>query len=197
MFASPSTQSSSKSKHFWRLPAFISLVLMVLLLVWDFSGGDMKMAALWGETTGFPLRTNWWMVKVMHEGARTLGWIFLLAMLIGIWRPWGALRSLATAERALLFLSVVCALLSVVLIKGFSHTSCPWDLQDFGGAAPYVSHWDFWQRDGAGGHCFPDFNRFSSRPHNVCTGFGRIQQPVHKVLALERHGACIRFIRAQ
>ena len=153
MFESPSTQSSSKSKHFWRLPAFISLVLMVLLLVWDFSGGDMKMAALWGETTGFPLRTNWWMVKVMHEGARTLGWIFLLAMLIGIWRPWGALRSLATAERALLFLSVVCALLSVVLIKGFSHTSCPWDLQDFGGAAPYVSHWDFWQRDGAGGHC--------------------------------------------
>ena len=155
MFASPSTPSSSKSKHFWRLPAFISLVLMVLLLVWDFSGGDMKMAALWGETTGFHLRTNWWMVKVMHEGARTLGWIFLLAMLIGIWRPWGALRSLATAERALLFLSVVCALLSVVLIKGFSHTSCPWDLQDFGGAAPYVSHWDFWQRDGAGGHCFP------------------------------------------
>ena len=91
MFASPSTPSSSKSKHFWRLPAFISLVLMILLLVWDFSGGDMKMAALWGETTGFPLRTNWWMVKVMHEGARTLGWFFLLAMLIGIWRPWGGL----------------------------------------------------------------------------------------------------------
>jgi len=94
MFASPSTQSSSKSKHFWRLPAFISLVLMVLLLVWDFSGGDMKMAALWGETTGFPLRTNWWMVKVMHEGARTLGWFFFIG---------NADRHMATLGRSSVF----------------------------------------------------------------------------------------------
>jgi membrane-associated PAP2 superfamily phosphatase len=139
----------------WRLPAALSLILLPLLLGWDFSGGDLKMAAIWGESDGFPLRTHWWMVKIMHEGARTLGWVFLLAMLIGIWRPWGALRSMTTADRLGVFLSVVCALLSVILIKGLSQTTCPWDLQVFGGAIPYVSHWDLSQSDGGGGHCFP------------------------------------------
>jgi membrane-associated PAP2 superfamily phosphatase len=95
------------------------------------------------------------MAKFMHAGARNLGWIFLVAMLIGIWRPWGALRDLATADRVILFLSVLSALLSVTLIKGFSQTSCPWDLQAFGGLAPSVSHWNLWVRDGGGGHCFP------------------------------------------
>ena len=140
---------------FWRLPALISLALLPLLLAWDFSDGDMKMAAIWGERGGFALRSNWWMEKIMHEGARTVGWLFLLTLLLSIWRPWGTLRSLATADRASVFGSVLCALLSVTVIKGLSETSCPWDLQVFGGLAPYVSHWDFWQRDGGGGHCFP------------------------------------------
>ena len=52
-------------------------------------------------------------------------------------------------------LSVLTALLSVTLIKGFSQTNCPWDLQGFGGLAPYVSHWNLWFGDGSGGHCFP------------------------------------------
>jgi len=155
MFVISSTSSGSKSSNFWRFHVFVSLLLMLVLLLWDFSGWDMAMAALWGESSGFSFRNHWWMVKVMHEGARSVGWIFLLAVLIGIWRPWGTLRSLPTADRVGLFLSVLCALLSVVLIKGFSQTSCPWDLQVFGGAVPYVSHWDFWQNDGGGGHCFP------------------------------------------
>jgi membrane-associated PAP2 superfamily phosphatase len=95
------------------------------------------------------------MAKIMHACARNLGWLFLVAMLIGIWRPWGALRALATADRVSLFLTVLSALLSVTLIKGFSQTSCPWDLQAFGGVAPYVSHWNLWASDGGGGHCFP------------------------------------------
>ena len=155
MFVPSSDPLGSQSVPSWRLPAALSLILLPMLLGWDFSGGDLKMAALWGGSDGFPLRTHWWMVKIMHEGARTLGWVFLLAMLIGIWRPWGALRTMATAGRVGVFLSVVCALLSVILIKGFSQTTCPWDLQVFGGAIPYVSHWDFSQSDGGGGHCFP------------------------------------------
>lgn len=115
----------------------------------------MKIEAHWGGSSGFALRSNWWMEKILHEGARSIGWFFLLALVLSIWRPWGALRNLATIDRVGVFGSVLCALLSVAIIKGISQTSCPWDLQVFGGLAPYVSHWDFWQRDGGGGHCFP------------------------------------------
>jgi membrane-associated PAP2 superfamily phosphatase len=133
----------------------ISLALLPLLVAWDFSGADMKIEAHWGGSAGFALRSNWWMEKILHEGARSIGWFFLLALVLSIWRPWGALRTLATIDRVGVFGSVLCALLSVAIIKGISQTSCPWDLQVFGGLAPYVSHWDFWQRDGGGGHCFP------------------------------------------
>lgn len=155
MFVTPPILKVPQSAAHWRISAAISFALMILILAWDFSGGDMQMARMWGDPSGFPMRDHWWMVKVMHESTRTLGWLFLLALLFGIWRPWGSLRSLTRVERGGVFVSVLCALLSVTLIKGFSQTSCPWDLQAFGGSAPYVSHWNIWLSDGGGGHCFP------------------------------------------
>jgi membrane-associated PAP2 superfamily phosphatase len=62
---------------------------------------------------------------------------------------------MAKVDRWGVLFSLLAALLSVTLIKAFSHTSCPWDLQTFGGTAPYVSHWNVWLDDGGGGHCFP------------------------------------------
>jgi membrane-associated PAP2 superfamily phosphatase len=147
--------SAEQRPCIWRPYAIVSLFLLIIFLVWDSTAWDMQLATIWGEPGGFALREHWWMAKIMHAGARNVGWIFFIAMLIGIWRPWGALRALPTADRVSLFLSVLSALLSVTLIKGFSQTSCPWDLQAFGGAAPYVSHWNLWVSDGGGGHCFP------------------------------------------
>ena len=147
--------SAEEPPNIWRPYATVSLILLITFLAWDSTAWDMQLATMLGEPSGFVLRDHWWMAKFMHAGARNLGWIFLVAMLIGIWRPWGALRDLATADRVILFLSVLSALLSVTLIKGFSQTSCPWDLQAFGGMAPSVSHWNLWVRDGGGGHCFP------------------------------------------
>ena len=155
MFKALRTLTNSNTGHAWRPDAWVSVISLFVLLAWDFSGGDVQMAQWWGSASGFVLRDDWWMVKVMHEGTRNAGWLLLLALAVGIWRPWSTLRQLATADRASLFLSVLCALLAVILIKGLSKTSCPWDLQLFGGTASYVSHWDLLQRDGGGGHCFP------------------------------------------
>lgn len=155
MFSKPTSDTSFKPLISWRPDALVSVVSLMILLAWDFSGGDMQMAQWWGQPTGFALRDDWWMVKVMHEGARNAGWVLLLAVLAGIWLPWGLLRHVAKTERVSLFLSVLLALLSITLIKGFSKTSCPWDLQVFGGMATYVSHWNLFQIDGGGGHCFP------------------------------------------
>jgi membrane-associated PAP2 superfamily phosphatase len=147
--------STEQRPCIWRPYAIVSLVLLIACLAWEATAWDMSLERLWGEASGFALRDNWWMTKIMHDGARNLGWVFLSTLLIGIWRPWGSLKALATADRVGLFLSVLSALLPVTLIKGFSQTNCPWDLQAFGGLAPYVSHWNLWFGDGGGGHCFP------------------------------------------
>jgi len=49
----------------------------------------------------------------------------------------------------------LAALVVVVVLKGISRTSCPWDLEVFGGAARYLSHWAWGQLDGGPGGCFP------------------------------------------
>ncbi|HEX2011069.1 MAG TPA: phosphatase PAP2 family protein, partial [Roseateles sp.] len=75
---------------------------------------------------------------------------------LGVWWPRGPLRRLRWSARLQLVLSGWLAVLLVSLLKGVNATSCPWDLQQFGGVARYVPHWlGFWRGDGGGGHCFP------------------------------------------
>ena len=124
MFKDRPLFSSLHSQASWRPDAVISLIGLWVLLAWDFSGGDMQMAQWWGQASGFALRDNWWMVKVMHEGARNAGWILLLALLAGIWRPWATLRHLPKVERVSLFLSVLAALLAITLTTAHAGRAC-------------------------------------------------------------------------
>jgi membrane-associated PAP2 superfamily phosphatase len=64
-------------------------------------------------------------------------------------------QGLDRASRVQLALTVLASVLAVSLLKQASHTSCPWDLQEFGGMAHYVSHWSWGVRDGGPGGCFP------------------------------------------
>jgi membrane-associated PAP2 superfamily phosphatase len=52
-------------------------------------------------------------------------------------------------------LVTLACLLLVPALKRVSDTSCPWDLQAFGGVANYVLHWQFGVADGGPGRCFP------------------------------------------
>jgi membrane-associated PAP2 superfamily phosphatase len=53
------------------------------------------------------------------------------------------------------WVSCVVAMALPQLIKRFTLTSCPSDLQGFGGTAAYVPHWLIGVVDGGAGHCFP------------------------------------------
>ncbi len=135
-----------------------TLVLGLAIVAWDASGLDLPIAQWFGTPQGFSLRDNFWLSTVLHEGARKAGWVVLLALALVLWRPlgpFGWLHRLSRAERWGLWLSIVAAIVVVSLVKGMSQTSCPWDLQAFGGSLPLVSHWNFGLRDGGGGHCFP------------------------------------------
>lgn len=128
---------------------------LALALAWDLTGLDLVLAHLSGSTRGFALRDQWLLSGVLHQGARSLGWVVLLVLTLTIWWPVGQLKSLARRERAWMVGSMYLALVVVVALKGLSSTSCPWDLQVFGGNALHVSHWAWGQLDGGGGHCFP------------------------------------------
>ena len=132
-----------------------TLLALAALMVWDATTGDLALARMAGSALGFPLRSNPFMVHVMHEGMRDLSWVLVISLFVAIRWPLGFLRRLSTGERAQLALTVLASVIAVSLLKHASHTSCPWDLQEFGGVARYVSHWSWGLDDGGPGGCFP------------------------------------------
>jgi len=139
-----------------RLLAWISLTLVLLLVSWDLSGLDMAVARLSGSIDGFPLREHWLLTSVLHEGGRRVSWALALALCLGVWWPVGWLSLLNLSQRLQLAVGTLAAVMVVAWVKSRSGTSCPWDLNDFGGLAHYVPHWaGFWEADGGVGRCFP------------------------------------------
>jgi membrane-associated PAP2 superfamily phosphatase len=136
-------------------PLWPTVALTAALVAWDLSGADLWLAGLSGTPFGFPLRADWALNRLMHNGGKTLSWALTLAMLVAVWMPVGHWRRLVRAERWQLVLSVLAAVGVVTLVKKFSLTSCPWDLRAFGGVAEHVSHWRWRASDGGPGHCFP------------------------------------------
>lgn len=134
---------------------FWSVTSLLLLLMWDASGLDLPMARWFGSPAGFALRDHWFWSGVLHRDMHRLAWVFELALLAGVFIPFGSLRKLPASRRAQLALTTLAALLVVIVVKLGSRTSCPWSLREFGGVATYVSHWAWGAVDGGDGRCFP------------------------------------------
>lgn len=128
---------------------------LLATLLWDALGADLQVMHGLGNAQGFAMRDHWFLSEVMHTGARQLALLLYLGVLLMVWWPVGVFRSLSRPQRLQAWWGVTLAVLAVNLMKRSSLTSCPWDLQDFGGAAAYVSHWAWGVRDGGSGFCFP------------------------------------------
>lgn len=136
--------------------AGLSAVALLAIVLWDRSGLDVALAHATGGPRGFPLRDDWLLAKVLHTGAKNVAWAFILALCLQIAWPVGALRRLPTSRRVQLAASALVASAVVGLLKYGSGTSCPWDLDEFGGVARHLSHWSgWWMHDGGAGRCFP------------------------------------------
>ena len=128
---------------------------LLLLLAWDASSLDLIMARWFGTASGFPLESHWLWRGLLHDDIHWLPWLLELSLLAAVFRPFGTFRQLALARRLQLALGTLVALLVISTLKLHSHTSCPWDLREFGGVATHVSHWAWGVRDGGSGGCFP------------------------------------------
>jgi len=145
----------------WRWDLLATLIALALLAAWEWSGLDLSISRLYGDASGFAWREAWLTAGLGHQGGRSLAWLIFIALIIDAIRPWiarpgqSALPSPARSERRFWLLVTLACLIAIPSLKQVSQTSCPWDLQEFGGSAPYVPHWLLGVRDGGGGHCFP------------------------------------------
>ena len=101
----------------------LTLSALLLLLGWDATGGDLALARLAGTPVGFPWRENPFLVHVMHESAKNLSWLLVIALFAGIRWPLGILRRLPVRARAQLACTVLLSVIAVSVLKHASHTS--------------------------------------------------------------------------
>lgn len=136
--------------------ATITALMTLALLVWDLAGLDLALAQWFGGPAGFALQDHWFLTQVMHDGARRAAWVLLLSLSLGVWWPWGGLEHIDLRRRLQLAATCLLAVSVVSALKSLNHTSCPWDLSEFGGVAHYASHWRLlFGADGGTGRCFP------------------------------------------
>lgn len=136
--------------------AAITAFMTLALLLWDFGGLDLALAQWVGGPAGFSLQHHWLLTQVMHDGARRAAWLLLLALSLGVWWPWGGLDRIGLGRRLQFAATCLLAVSAVSALKSLNHTSCPWDLSEFGGVAQYASHWRLlFASDGGAGRCFP------------------------------------------
>ncbi len=147
----PSSAPPTLSRTWWILTG----LALATVLAWDASGLDLTVMGWLGNAQGFSLRSNWWLENVLHESARRAATVVYIILWAMVWRPLGVFQHFERHERLEMALGVTVALVAVSSLKHFSLTSCPWELQTFGGVARYVSHWQWGLTDGGGGRCFP------------------------------------------
>ena len=136
-----------------RRDLLITLGALALLLCWEASGLDLTLAHLYGNSGGFALRGHWFFSRLLHDGGRQLAGVALAAVM-----AWAVLGDGAVMTRRLRLAwsgVLLLCLIAVPALKRISSTSCPWDLDAFGGATGFVPHWMLGVIDGGPGHCFP------------------------------------------
>ena len=140
----------------WRGDLGVAALTLGLLLGWELAGLDLPLSAVFGDGFGFAWRDNVWTRSVLHDGARWLAAAVLLLLVVAALRPrrlgW---QDPARRAHALALGMVLACLLLVPTIKQFTTSSCPYELQPFGGTVAYVPHWMLGVVDGGPGHCFP------------------------------------------
>ena len=136
------------------LVLWLGLPLLVVM-AWDISPADLAIAHWYGTAQGFALENDYWLSHILHTRVRQTGVLLGLACVVAIWWPLGPLRRTTRRERVWLACMVWLCAAGVAVLKSTSHTSCPSDLQAFGGAARYVWHFAMAQADGGPGRCFP------------------------------------------
>ena len=133
----------------------VTVATFLMLLLWDASGLDLTLARWIGSSAGFPMQHHWLWEGVLHKAVKQIQWLPALLLFAMVVWPVGFMRQLLVIQRLQLACGTLLALALISGMKLFSLTSCPLSLQEFGGAAIYVSHWLWGAGDGGGGRCFP------------------------------------------
>lgn len=140
---------------------FFLMLPMAMLWLNRYTNLDILLAdAMFDPVTrSFPWKYSWLADKFAH------GWLKMALVVLGclvvIVTAWDVVRPIARWSHAfrirmrVLACSAMLVPLVIGTLKRFSPMHCPWDVDRYGGTAPYFKLFDVLPMGVAPGHCFP------------------------------------------
>lgn len=133
----------------------LALVAISLWTDWDLMLADRAFDT---RVNDFPLRDAWLTATFNHVILKRCFTALALVIVGAVLWDLCAPRSWSWLQRfrlRVIALSAVLVPTVISLLKQVSQSHCPWDLQRYGGSAPYVRLFEWFPPDRAPGHCMP------------------------------------------
>lgn len=132
------------------------LSALAMLVLFEFTPLDFRLADIYFQSGRFVGAGNWWLDVFSHKWVKwAIGmvaiavWLTVLASRFVRRWPIDRRRWVAVG------LAMLLGPATVGVLKHFSSTHCPWDLQRYGGESTYVKLQDFKPTTSEPGRCFP------------------------------------------
>lgn len=163
------------------LPLFILAVLLLEFFNLDLWVAD-KLYAL--EGAHWNLKDSWLLETVMHKDGKNFVVLLVLCSFAALASTWFSPRMRHyRGGLGYLVASVAISLVLISTLKNLTHIPCPWDLQRYGGAQPYIPV--FHALFGAGsGRCFPAGHASGAYAWVALYFFCRVYKPQWRMAAL-------------
>lgn len=143
-------------RQFYRNQLLLLVVTgLCLALLFHFTSLDVQLEDRWHSATGtaWPLRDAWWTSTVMHTWLR---YVLNIAALVCFWQAWQRRRDTDALRWRAVAISALAVPLLVGIGKRLSPMHCPWDIDRYGGYAPYYDPFAaLLTHIPQPGHCFP------------------------------------------
>lgn len=147
----------------WLRPLDWALIASAVLILWIGYATDIDLAladAMFDRARGvFPWQHAWLAERFNHELLKTALQLLAFAVVtVAVWDGCKPRRSWTVARRTgvrVLALSAVLVPTVISVLKRFSDSHCPWDLQRYGGNEPYVRLLELMPAGLPAGHCMP------------------------------------------
>ncbi len=139
----------------------LGVVLLGIIYLARYTNIDLQLADYYFnfQTHQFPLKENWWTRDFFHHWLKLalilLGGSFILLCMWDAISPVSNINDHARLRLRMVAIAAIFVPLSISLLKHESALHCPWDIQRYGGDAPYLRWLDAIPAAWHDGQCFP------------------------------------------
>ena len=141
--------------------ALLATAALVMLWLGEYTDLDLWLADRFYDAGlhAFPWRHHWFAETLIHrwlkQGIVLAGVTLMALVVIDAFQPLRHISAVLRIRLRMLAWSALLVPLSISQLKQLSALSCPWDIDRYGGDAPYLRLFDAVPPGLSAGHCFP------------------------------------------